>query len=50
MDCEELMRKMNLRQLTYESRVGIINELVKDIAYRELLCKLLADVEVRPSA
>lgn len=37
------LSKLNLRDLSYEGRVAVIREQIKDIAFRELLYKMLDD-------
>ena len=46
----EGLNTLNLRELSYDGRVNIIKEQVKDIAFRELLYKMLEDKQRRPTA
>jgi hypothetical protein len=44
------LMRLNLRDLSYEGRVTLIKEQVKDVAFRELLFKMLDDDTRRPDA
>jgi hypothetical protein len=49
-NADALFADLNIRQLSYEGRVQIIRETIKDIAYRELLYQMLEDEQRRPTA
>eukprot|EP00347_Sterkiella_histriomuscorum_P003756 403363071 len=49
-DYMEGLTKLQLRDISYEGRITFIKEQVKDLAYRELLYKMLEDKSRRPSA
>ena len=47
---QDSLTSLSLRDLSYEGRVNLIRERIKDLAFREILYKMLEDEERRPNA